>query len=175
MPDPFDGRRDRIGVFCPDLLAQCESANLRKHDIQDRKIQLGGVHVFEVLSDMGKPSFLCFFSAIHFHTQKKAFLAFLIINILMHPADQSVVYGCHEENAYVMTNRLTISNTFPVMISAGTEQRQAIKEPIPMMVIPTRAASLYFPIIILPPIIRVTQSAFSYSATCFFVTFIRIG
>ena len=98
---------------------------------------------------MGKPSFLCFFSAIHFNTQKKVFLAFLIINILMHPADQAVVYGCHEENAYVMTNRLTISNTFPVMISAGTEQRQAIKEPIPMMMIPTRAASLYFPIIIL--------------------------
>ena len=47
-----------------------------------------------------------------------------------------------------MTNRLTISNTFPVMISAGTEQRQAIKEPIPMMIVPTRAASLYFPIII---------------------------
>ena len=67
----------------------------------------------------------------------------------MHPADQAVVYGCHEENAYVMTNRLTISNIFPVMISAGTEQRQAIKEPIPMMMIPTRAASLYFPIIIL--------------------------
>lgn len=80
------------------------------------------------------------------------FYSVIIYNALryaaMHPADKAVIYGCHEENAYVMTNRLTISNTFPAMISAGTEQRQAIKEPIPMMIVPIRAASLYFPIII---------------------------
>lgn len=59
-----------------------------------------------------------------------------------------LLYGCHEENAYVMTNKLTISKTFPIIINDGAEHKQAINEPIPIIIIPIRAASLYFPIVL---------------------------